>query len=278
MAPGDPTKWVVIIEAEHGESSTARKLIRSMALLDIDDDALDHVIIVARKSVQLGSPEWLDIVEMVADGKVSDIALDTLSRVAPGDANDEREQVCIFNELAATIEKAPADTEKPIVWVVAHTRKGSNGDSLDDVGGSMQRAGQADTVILVKGTKVDGQVTSSKVRFEKLREPPDEHPLPVEFSIVGSVLSTSGVAPKDGRPLFLRIIELLKQEGQLTKGAIKKAMVRSDSDIEAALTELFAEQRIRTATRTVRGRERKTFELTQSARDFPWDFSRDARF
>jgi DnaB-like helicase N terminal domain/AAA domain len=267
MAPSDPTKWVIIIEAEHAESSSARKLIRSLALLDIDDEALDHVIIVARKSVQLGSPEWLDIVEMVADGKVSDIALDTLSRVAPGDANDEREQVAIFNQLAATIEKAPASTEKPIVWVVAHTRKGAAGDSLDDVGGSMQRAGQADTVMLIKGTKVDGHVTSSKVRFEKLREPPDEHPAPVEFSIVGSVLTTSGVPPKDGRPLTVRIVELLERLGPQTKGAIKKAMGRSDGDIEAALTELFAGNRLRTSPQTVRGRERKTFQLAQISRD-----------
>jgi AAA domain len=272
VAPADHEKWVIIIEGEHGEASTARKLVKSLDLLAVDYAALDRVMIVARKAVQLDSPEWADVANLVAAGKVSDIALDTIARVAPADANDEREQVAIFDKLAATIERAPAGTEKPIVWVVAHNRKGGKGDDLSSVSGSAQRVGQADTVLMVEGTKVDGRTTSSKVTFAKIRETPDVYPMPVEFSIVptgagAAALTMNGAAPKDTRPLTVRIVELLDRDGAQTKGAIKKAMGRSDGDVEAAISELFAHHRLRTNVATVRGVERKTFDLAPISRD-----------
>ena len=123
VEPAPPSTWVVLIEGEHSESSAARKLLRSCVLLDVDDAALDRIILVARKAVRLGSPEWHDVVKLVRAGLVSDIAIDTIARVAPGDGNDEKEQVAIFDHVAQAIEAAPDGTAKPTVWAAAHTRK-----------------------------------------------------------------------------------------------------------------------------------------------------------
>lgn len=92
IQPAPQGMWIVLIEGEHSESSTSRKLVKSLDLLGLDHAALDRVIIVARKAVLLGSPEWLDVVTLAAAGLVSDIAIDTVARVAPADPNDERQQ------------------------------------------------------------------------------------------------------------------------------------------------------------------------------------------
>lgn len=265
VQPAPPGQWLVVIEGEHSEASTARKLVRSLRLLGLTDDALERVIVVARKSVLLGSPQWQDVGELVARGLVSDIAIDTVARIAPADGNDEKQQVAIFSAVAEVIERAPAGMDGPICWLVAHTRKNNTTGDLADVAGSVQRVGQADTVLLVKGEKVDGRTVSSKVTFAKLREDPDEFPQPVSFSIVtgasgAPVLTTDVSAAKDDGPLEQRILAQLEL-GPKTKKTLCTALGRSGTDIEAALTTLFAEHAIRTGTTLIRGQERKTFEL-----------------
>ena len=124
VTPVPAGRFVVLIEGEHGATSTMRKLVRSLRILGIDDGGLDHVIVVARKSVRIGSAEWDEVGRMVSAGLVSDIALDTLARVAPSDANEQKEQVAVFDTIAQTIDLAPTEETKPVVWTVAHTRKG----------------------------------------------------------------------------------------------------------------------------------------------------------
>jgi hypothetical protein len=268
--PAPLGRWIVLIEGEHGEGSAARKLVRTCALLGVSDAALERIIIVARKAVRIGSPEWADVLRMIAAGIVSDIALDTVARCAPADANDEREQVAIFEQIAAAIDTAPTETTKPIVWAVGHTRKGP-GDSLDDVSGSIQRTGQADSVLLVKGEKQGGRTVSSTVTFAKLREEPDEYPEPVTFAIVAGPdgkreLRTSGAEEADGQPLEARILAALAL-GPKTKTKLCEATGRSKADVDAALTNLFAARAIVSATVKVRGVDRKAFDLaTPSSR------------
>jgi hypothetical protein len=262
--PAPLGRWIVLIEGEHGEGSAARKLVRTCALLGVSDAALDRIIIVARKAVRIGSPEWADVLRMIAAGIVSDIALDTVARCAPADANDEREQVAIFEQIAAAIDTAPTEATKPIVWCVGHTRKGP-GDSLDDVSGSIQRTGQADSVLLVKGEKQGGRTVSSTVTFAKLREEPDEYPEPVTFAIIATLdgkreLRTSTVEPIDGRPLEERILLALAL-GPRSKNALSKTLKRSDADIDGALTNLFSARAIKTTPLRVNGRDFKGFEL-----------------
>jgi len=250
-------KYVVLIEGEHSEASTARKLLKSLRLLGVADDALNRIIIVARKAVRLGSPQWGDVCALSAKGLVSDIAIDTVARVAPADANDEREQVAVFGAIAEAIELAPDGEPKPTAWTVAHTRKNDTTGDLSDVGGSVQRTGQADTVLMIKGTKADGKVTSSKVTFAKLREDPDDYPMPVSFAVEGDALRVDG-AVRDDRPLPDRVLDML-QHGPLTKSALCTKLGRNAVDLEPALSSLFAERAIETRQTKIAGRDRKVF-------------------
>jgi hypothetical protein len=258
IEPAPPGKWIVLIEGEHSEASTSRKLLKSIRLLGIDESALDRVIVVARKAVRLGSPEWLDVEHMVSLGLVSDIAIDTIARCAPADANDEREQVAIFDAIATTIEKAP-EGENPLVWTVAHNRKNGSG-GLADVSGSAQRTGQADTVLMIAGEKVGGQTVSTTVTFPKLREDPDEYPLPVTFAITGGTIVTQGVTLNDDRPLETRILEQLEL-GPRTANALGEALGRSGVDIQKAISNLFEARSIVSAMFKVRGQDRKGFQI-----------------
>jgi hypothetical protein len=155
LQPAPERKWIVLIEAEHGEGSTARKLVKSFRVLGLDNAGLRRVIIVARKAVKLGSPEWNDVVTLIKEGVVSDVAIDTIARVAPADGNDEQEQVAVYEALSRAIEAAPDDA-KPIVWAAAHTRKGATG-GLEDVSGSVQRVGQADSVLICDPRRSTGE-------------------------------------------------------------------------------------------------------------------------
>lgn len=261
VEPALPGTYLVLIEGEHSESSAARKLLRSLRLLGVDEGALERVILVARKAVRLGSPEWLDVVRLIAAGLVSDIGIDTVARVAPSDGDNEREQTAIFEVVAQAIEAAPTEQTKPSTWVCAHTRKNNRTGDVSDVSGSVQRVGQADSVLMLTGEKVEGRTVASKVTFGKLREEPDEYPLPVTFSIVGDEIRlTDSSGADDGRPIDARILEQL-QSGPKTKTHLRETLSRSDADIEAALTTLFSERQITSTTSTVRGRPRKAFQL-----------------
>lgn len=260
VTPAPPGTFVVLIEGEHADTSAARKLVRSCALLGIDEVALDRVILIARKSVRIGSPAWEDIVALVRRGLVSDIALDTLARVAPGDANDEREQVAIFDLVTQAIDAAPTEATKPVVWANAHTKKGAEVD-LEAVSGSTQRTGQADTVLMVNAERRDGRVTSSRVTFLKLREDPDDYPSPVEFTVTKTAIVVAD-APKanDERPLEVRILERL-QLGPQTKNKLATDLSRNKDDIDTAITNLFDARQITTSSVEIRGRSFKAFAL-----------------
>jgi hypothetical protein len=261
LDPAPKGKWVVLIEGEHSEASTSRKLVKSLGLLGLDDAALDRVIIVARKAVRLGSPEWQDIGHLVAAGLVSDIALDTVARVAPADADNEREQVAIFDAVARTIDLAPTDAVKPTVWAVSHTRKNQTSGGLEDVSGSAQRTGQADTVLMIKGEKVDGRTVSTKVTFQKLREDPDDYPLPVTFSIRDGVVHVSdGAEISDDRTLEARVVESLHR-GPKTKTGLSEDLKRSREDVDSAIKNLFAARAITTDYMKIRGKQQKVFKL-----------------
>lgn len=262
IQPAPPGQYLVLIEGEHSEASTSRKLVKSAKLLGVDDQALDRIIIVARKAVRLGSPEWQDVVRLVAAGLVSDIAIDTVARVAPGDGDSEQEQVAIFDGVAQAIEQAPETVLPPNVWGVAHLRKNGNNGSLDDVAGSVQRTGQADTVLLLTAERLDGRVVSTRVVFAKLREDPDEYPEPAEIVIENGVLKTAAIVcgPTDARPLEDRICEQLAS-GPKTKTAISKALKRNKSDLEPAFSALFGSRRIESTTVTIKGQDYTAFQI-----------------
>jgi AAA domain len=265
VTPAPVGSYIVLIEAEHGDSSTARKLVRSCKLLGVDEHCLDRLIVVARRSVRIGSPAWLDVEKLIARGLVSDLVCDTIARIAPSDANAEGEQIAIYDRIAQAIERAPTPEAQPVVWVAAHTKKDAVGDALEDVLGSTQRTGQADTVLLVRAERRDGRVVSSKVTFAKLREDPDDYPTPVDFVIRGSELVGVTTPQVDERPLEDRVLERLKL-GPKTKNALAKDLNRNASDVDEAITCLFDARRIRTTSVKVRGRQFKAFELRNDTR------------
>lgn len=267
IAPAPPGKFVVLIEGEHSETSAARKLVGSFRLLGLDDAGLDRLILVARKAVRLGSDEWLDVVALTRAGLVSDIAIDTVARVAPADADNERDQVAIFDQVAQAIEAAPDADARPVAWAVAHTRKNGTTGDLADVSGSAQRTGQADTVLMMKAERVDGRTVSSKVTFAKLREEPDEYPSPVTFSVTNGSIVTS-VGTKDDQPLEERVLERLRLRPH-TKTALCTELGRNNADVDAAITNLLDAREIQITSVVIRGRPRKAFEARNLTRLSP---------
>jgi hypothetical protein len=269
VRPAPPGQYLVLIEGEHSEASTARKLVRSLRLLAVDDVALERIIIIARKAVKLGSPEWQEVVQLVRVGLVSDIGIDTVARIAYGDSDSEREQVAIFEGVAQAIESAPAGVLPPNIWAVAHTRKNNTTGELADVSGSVQRVGQSDSVLLMKAERVDGRVVSTRVVFAKLREDPDEYPEPAEIVIANGVLTT-GATPNvtDDRPLETRILDALAS-GPKTKSALSGLLKRNKLDLERAITALFGVRAIESTTVTIRGRDYPGFRARTAARLTP---------
>lgn len=244
LLPAPQGKFIVLIEAEHSDGGTARKLIQSLDTLNLPQDGLDRLLVIARKAVKIGDQAWAEITFLVSLGLISDIAVDTLARAAPADANNEAEQTEIFDTIAQTIERAPTAPDRPTVWLVAHSRKNDRTGGLGDVSGSTQRTGQSDTVIIVEGTKVDGETVSSKVTFPKLREPPDLYPKPVTFSIVREPdgrrrLSSDTLDSLDaGKPLEELIWDQLTEPR--TKSDLAERLKRSREDVNAAVDALFA--------------------------------------
>jgi hypothetical protein len=265
MAPAAPRRFVVVIENEHSDESTSRILRKSCRLLDVAEDALDAIILVARSSVRIGSPEWDDIEKLIAAGLVSDVVLDTLARCTPhtsSDANNEQEQVAAFDRIAQAIELAPTPDARPTFWVAAHTRKCDGVPTLNDVSGSTQRAGQADVVLLMGANRTGERVTSVIVVFGKVREKDAEDwPEPVEYTVTkrGLVIAERD-DPSSDSPLEERILARLAL-GPRTKNSLARDLNRSGGDIQAALDALFEVRRIRTVPIVVRGQGYKGFEM-----------------
>lgn len=255
VAPAPAGKYVVLIEAEHGESSAARKLVRSCDALGIDRKCLNRLILVARKNVCIGDPAWNEVCVLASRGLVSDIVVDTIARATRSEANDEQEQIKVFAEVARAIELAQG--VGLVVWLVAHTRKSENLE-LDDVSGSTQRVGQADTVLLMKAERRDGQVIASKVKFAKLREEPDDYPAVVDFVMKDGKVAEVVEKKTDPRPLEEQIWECLAL-GPQTKNRLREKLKRAGDDIEAALSALFDQKAIIRTSVSVRGKDYAAF-------------------
>lgn len=280
VQPAPHGQYLLLIEGEHSEASTARKLVQSIALMGVDRSAIGRVIIIARKSVTVGSPEWEEVTQLVAAGLISDIAIDTIARCSPADANDEQAQVAVFAALTRTIDAAPEGTVKPTVWLCAHVKKNGTG-ALADVSGSAQRVGQSDSVLLVKGTKRGGRTVSSRVTFEKLRETPEIYPAPVDFALVRDVVdgvmslqtSVADFAPDDtpaapqhfGQPLTQQVVALLQREGPMSRRSLRMRVRVGDDRLAQAIDTLERDRLIEHQWVTVQGRRRLLIRLPGEA-------------
>jgi hypothetical protein len=262
VAPAPAGKFLVVIENEHSDESSARIIVKSCKLLGVDDKCLDRLIIISRKNVLLNSPVWADIVTLIASGLCSDVVIDTLARFAPGDANEEEAQVAVFAAVQAAIETAPSPETQPTYWIAAHSRKGGSG-GIEDVGGSVQRAGQVDAVVTLTAHHVDGKIRHVEAKFPKVREKDaDSWPDRVTYRIGKDSITVNG---KDEVPSSLsladQVLEHLKRTGPKTAGALAKLTNRNFKDVQDAITELFGRQLLTTTTLTIKGVERKGFGL-----------------
>jgi len=270
VTPAPIGQYGLAIEAEHGEGSASRRYLRAVEMVGASEGALGRIIIIARKNVLLGDEVWQDVAKLIAAGLVSDVLIDSLARVARADANDEQAQAAIFDELHRVIESSPAP-EKPIVWLVAHTRKKEGEIDITDMSGSAQRVAQLDVGIVVTAKRdSSGKVTSSTASFKRLREgDPDRWPDAIEFAIrrEGDRYVCEHSAPQstpDDLPLEDRIVEILRTHGRVTKNRIRVLTRRNKADIETAITSLFAARRIRSAEVEVKGTTYPAFELRHS--------------
>lgn len=175
VTPAAPGHWIVIVEAEHGRSSAARKLVKSANALGLDSSCLDRIITIPRSKVVIDSAEWKEVERMIAAGIVSDVVVDSLARWAPAKANDEQEQAAIFGKVAAAIESSRGT--QPTFWIIMHSRKGDQTGNTEDIGGSQQRGGQTDSPLRCTAVKDENhRIRHVEVTFGKLREDPDVHP------------------------------------------------------------------------------------------------------
>jgi hypothetical protein len=273
VKPAPANQYVVLVEAEHSGESSARKIVQSLHLLGIDDQALGRLILVSRQAVKIGSPEWADIVRMVAAGLVSDIALDTLARVSPdaADPNSERDQAQLFGRIYEAIESAPDGVTKPSVWVAAHNRKGG-GEGLSAVSGSGQRVGQVDSLLVVRAIlDADQRVTSAEVTFPKLRERPDDWPGKIEYTVSKDGLIVLEGDSKSDRPADERVLEYLRHFGPMTANELRKHLELHHRQVQAAVTKLFKDKCITSVEKDVRGKMEKAFAAVDAALCRPVD-------
>lgn len=175
--PANPGQWIIIVEMEHSPRSAARRMKRAMALLKLEK--LPRTMIVCKDSVRVGDSKWQWIVNGIKGGLVSDVVLDTIASTTTEKANDEQEQINLFNKLKAVQRSAP-DATPVTLWILAHLRKSSktadDNATMEGVSGSAQRTGQVDTVILATAErdKETHAVKSVSLVFEKTREEPTD--------------------------------------------------------------------------------------------------------
>jgi hypothetical protein len=265
VTPAPEPRRVVLIEAEHGDASTARKLVKSCEALGVSHEALDRVIVLARADVKLGTVAWAETRQLIAAGLVSDVFVDSLARFTSADANAEQEQAAVFDEVHRAIESSAEP--KPTFWFIAHGRKGATG-GIDDVSGSAQRAAQGDSVLFVRAERApDGRVLSSRVTFPKLREEPDEFPGERRFRLHRddddrwTITDGADQADETSKgPVTDRVVRAL-EDGPKTKNQLRTEMGVNEQTFEAAVTELFRLRRVRRSSKTIRGRDYPAFAL-----------------
>lgn len=229
-------------------------------MLGIRRAALDRWSTCARQSVRLADDEtselgsedsaWATVKQLVRLGQVSDLAIDSLARFAPGDSNSEEVQAGIFEALAGVIDSAPLG-RRPTVWVLLHKRKGT-GRGVDEISGSAQRAAQADSILVVTGKHVNGRHVSSTVTFPKLRHDPDNEPMPTTYAIVKGPDGSRALryGPHDGqaqpgKPSVLedrlqKVLDALANEDEGMSGnALAKAAGVKKIDVHQLAKELI---------------------------------------
>jgi hypothetical protein len=184
VTPMREGQYIVIVEAEQSERSSCRKLLAAYQTLGLPGRETHRTLLIARRSVRLGDLIWQEVAQLIAEGRVGHVILDTIARVCPGESNDERAQTEIFDSIVRTMA---GSRQPPTCWLLTHSRKGERTGSVADVSGSQARAGQADTVALLQGHQEDGAMACATLSWPKIRDA-DEPALPYTYRLRRGIL------------------------------------------------------------------------------------------
>jgi hypothetical protein len=255
LTPAPPSRYIVIIEPEHSRGSAARKLLRSARLLDLDPELVSRriLLVAGGSSLNVGDARWRQLCELIAGGLVSDVLLDTIASTTIEEANDEQEQAKLFTKLRLAIDSAPSSAPPPMIWALAHKRKGKSDDEELDataISGSLQRAAQSNTILMIRSNRRDHRIVSATVFFAKTKEDPiggfsDTDLIPKTYIVSHNRFQLQNPKKAD-KPLIDRITDLLASAPDgLSANAISTALKRSFKDVKTALDQLLKTKKVR---------------------------------
>jgi hypothetical protein len=181
MAEG---KRAVVVLAENSAPSAVAHVERAIAVLGLDREQVwprlalmtrrnqvevtNHNTNERPKAARRGEP-WAALQLAIDAGLVGYLALDTRAALFGGDANDEGAQADVASALRNIAERGHLS-----VTLTSHTKKEFTAFDVAAVSGSQQRAGGADTVLLMRAERERGRVISTTVTSAKSRDLVDD--------------------------------------------------------------------------------------------------------
>jgi hypothetical protein len=275
-----PGQYVIFIEGEQSEKAAARKCARCARILQRHLPGFvipDRLIILAREQIKVGTMPWKRITTLVEQGLVSDIILDTIAATTNEKANDEQSQAGLFQKFVKVIRSSPP-TRPTTLWVAAHIRKPGNQRgtglppsdiTIHEVGGSVQRVAQSDSVLMVESFTKDGRVTHAKVSFSKLKEDPpdDEDVRPITYKATPKdglvVVKKATPAPTGGRSKAVDKLSVLaffaSTKGEHSSNQVVAAIGGGRLEIRAYIDELIAEKQLAMRVGELMGNKTKLY-------------------
>jgi hypothetical protein len=265
MAAG---RFVVVANEENGRQSAVAKIDAAIEMLGLPArETWDRIMLLSRARVraheatgdEVRNPSkgdaWAALLHAAHEGTIDLVVLDTRARIFAGFGNPKDEDAQA--KAAAAIVELIEATGAPVL-VVSHTRKGA-AEEIEDVSGSAQRGGGADTILMLTAEREGGKVLSSKVTFLKLRDGIDDHPEPVTFSTAKGddgrwrVALDASAKPEDS-PLHERIYQLVLLE-ELTQRQIRERLKVGGDRCKLAVDLLKTEKRIKFRKTKIAGRD-----------------------
>ena len=258
VTPAPAGRYIVVVEPEHSKGSAARKFKKSAKILGVDCASLFKrlIIVSGSESLLVGDSRWKQLCQLIAAGLVSDILLDTIASTTKEIGNDEQAQSALFHKLRHAIEDAPEGVPLPVVWPLTHNKKaGKDEDEIDIafVSGSLQRAAQSNTIMMLRTNRKDHRIVSSTVFFLKMKEEPiggfkDGDEKPKTFSITQDRLQLLGKNVVGSLKDVIYEMLCLTPEG-LSMSSLRARVDRNKADIRAALDALIKSKKVVEETR-----------------------------
>lgn len=260
VEPAPAGKKILAVLEENAKQSSVAQIDRACEVLGLDPRATwSRIVLLARAGVRarwlssddaeavaaLRNPRdaWTAILATAQAGVWGLIVLDTRAKILGGfgASKDEESQAEAARIVTSLVEAAGC-----AVLVLSHERKGgaAGGDDLDAVSGSVQRAGGADVVLVVRAERERGRVMASTVTLAKQRDDlGGEWPEPMTFALArkGDAWTLAdGAAPGDDARAHERVHALLSAEGEMTARQVRDALGMSNKRAAEALGVLVA--------------------------------------